>query len=79
MGRRRLDRGKWDLLKGRRGEITRSTVSLRHVDVPDAELRLEQALELLLAGTLFPGETVIGEDLLRDRNVGDSAADGDEK
>ena len=79
MGRRRLDGGKRDLLKGRRGEITRSTVSLRHVDVPDAELRLEQALELLLAGTLFPGETVIGEDLRRDRNVGDSAADGDAK
>ncbi|MQY81684.1 MAG: hypothetical protein GH158_05570 [Dehalococcoidia bacterium] len=79
MGRRRLDREKRDLLKGRRGEITRSTVSLRHVDVPNAELRLEQALELLLAGTLFPGETVIGEDLRRDRNVGDSAADGDAK
>jgi hypothetical protein len=79
MGRRLLDREKRDLLKGRRGEITRSTVSLRHVDVPNAELRLEQALELLLAGTLFPGETVIGEDLRRDRNVGDSAADGDAK
>jgi len=77
MGRRRLDREKRDLLKGRRGEITRSTVSLRHVDVPNAELRLEQALELLLAGTLFPGETIADKDLWGDENRDGSAPDGE--
>ena len=52
------------------------TVSLRYVDVPDAELRLEQAMEVLLTETLPPGETVKGQDPHSDQN-GDSAADGD--
>ena len=79
MGRRRLDRGKRDFLKRRRRETTRSTVSLRHVDVPDAVLRLEQALELLLAGTLSPDEMVEGQALNGDQDMEHATADGDAK
>jgi len=68
---------KRDFLKGRPGEITRNAVSLRYVDVPDAELRLEQALELLLSGTLSQGEIIAGQDIRGDQNGDDSDADGD--
>ena len=52
-------------------------VSLRHVTVPDAELRLEQALEVLLSGTISTDEMVEGQDLHGDQNGEDSAAGGD--
>jgi hypothetical protein len=63
------------LSEGKPREVTPSKVSLRHITVPDAKLRLEQALELLLAGTLFPGETIADKDLWGDKNRDGSAPD----
>ena len=62
VGRRQLNRGKRESLKETPGETARSIVSLRHVDVPDAELRLEQALELLLGEAISLDEIVEGEE-----------------
>ena len=75
MGRKRGAGSKRDFLKRRLGETTR--VSLLHVTVPDAELRLEQALEVLLSGTSSPGEMVDGHDLCGGNNGDESAASGD--
>jgi len=76
VGRKQGTGGKRNLLEGRPGETTPSKVSLRHVTVPDAELRLDQALELLLGGTLSPCEIVEGQALNGDQDVEHSTADG---
>jgi len=75
MGRIRGAGRKRDFFKESQGETTR--VSVLYVTVPDAKLRLEQALEVLLAGTPSPGETIADKDLRGDENGDDSAADGD--
>ncbi len=77
MGRTRGAGSKRDFHKGTQGETTRSKVSLRYVDVPDAELRLEQALEVLLSGTLPQAEMIKGQNIQSDQRGEDSTADGD--
>lgn len=77
MGRKRGAGHMQGSSEGKPREVTPSKVSLRHIAVPDAELRLEQALELLLAGTLFPGETITDKDLWGDENRDGSAPDGE--
>ncbi len=47
-------------LKGRPGEDL-PDVSLRRVRVPDAEVRLVRALDILLAGPVSPDEQVEGQ------------------
>ena len=46
------------LLTGKVEEGSQNTVLIRHVTVPEAELRLEKALELLLARALASDETI---------------------
>jgi hypothetical protein len=75
MGRKKGAGSKRDFFKESKGETTR--VSVLYVTVPDAKLRLEQALEVLLSGTLSPGEIIADQDLRGDENGDDSAADGD--
>lgn len=77
MGRTRGPGSTRDFHEGTQGETTGSKVSLRYVDVPDAELRLDQALELLLAGTLSADKLVEGHDLQGDPNGENSTADRD--
>jgi len=62
-----------------RVETVPSKVSLRHVMVPDAELRLDHALELLLGGTPSPDEMVEGQALNGDQDMEHSTADGGAK
>ena len=46
------------LLTGKVEEGSQNTVLIRHVTVPETELRLEKALELLLAGALASDKTI---------------------
>lgn len=77
MGRKRGPGSKQDFLKERPGEATQNTVSLRHVNVPDAELRLEQALEVLLEGTSPLDEIVTGQNLLEAHDDENASDNGD--
>ena len=67
------------LLTGKVAEGSQNTVLIRHVTVPEAELRLEKALELLLAGALSSDETIPYQRPGAEGNQGqeDSATDGD--
>ncbi len=66
-------------LTGKVGEGSQNTVLIRHVTVPEAELRLEKALELLLAGALASDETIPDRRPGAEGNQGqeDPASDGD--
>ena len=67
------------LLTGKVEEESQNTVLIRHVTVPEAELRLEKALELLLAGALASDETIPDRRPGAEGNHGqeDPASDGD--
>lgn len=64
---------------GKVGEGSQNTVLVRHVTVPEAELRLEKALELLLAGVLSSDKTISYRRPGAEGNQGqeDPTSDGD--
>lgn len=60
------------LFTGKAGKGYQGAVSIRHIEVPEAEARLEQALELLLAAVPFSNETTPTDDMVRENHNRDS-------
>ncbi len=60
------------LSTGKPGKGYQGAVSIRHIEVPEAKARLEQALALLLAAMPFSNETTPTDDMVRKNHNRDS-------